>query len=93
MVRHGFTHFELEIEVYVVEVEVRPPFSSPVYGGSAVEDGEGGKRRKAPLRRAAHASSPVNGGGKQSDVFWIEERRLKDVALPTVMRKIVTHGL
>jgi A/G-specific adenine glycosylase len=93
VVRHGFTHFELEIEVYVAEVEARPPFSSHVYGGRAVEDGEGGKRRKAPLRRAAHASSPVNGGGKHSGVFWVEELRLKDAALPTVMRKIVTHGL
>jgi A/G-specific adenine glycosylase len=93
VVRHGFTHFELEIEVYVTEVEARPSFSSPVYGGSAVEDGEGGTSRKGPLRRAAHASSPVNGGGKMGDVFWIEERKLSDVALPTVMRKIVAHGL
>ena len=93
VVRHGFTHFELEVEVYVAEVEARPPISSPVYGGRAVEDGEGGKLRKGPLRRAAHASSPVNRGGKESGVFWVEERKLKDVALPTVMRKIVTHGL
>src|SRR6185312_7842061 len=64
VVRHGFTHFELEMEVYVADVGERPSFSSPVHGGSAVEDGEGGKSRKGPLRRAAHASSPVNGGGK-----------------------------
>ena len=91
VVRHGFTHFELEIEVYVADVKSRPPFSSPVYGGSAVEDGKGGKSRKGPLRPRAAGSSPVNGGGKQSDVFWVEEKKLKDVALPTVMRKIVAH--
>jgi A/G-specific adenine glycosylase len=92
VVRHGFTHFELEIEVYVAEVETRLSFSSPVHGGSAVEDGEGGKSRKSPLRRAARASSPVNGGGKQSDVFWVEGDKLKDAALPTVMRKILDHS-
>src|SRR4029079_11481000 len=27
VVRHGFTHFELEIEVYVAEVDARPSFS------------------------------------------------------------------
>ena len=64
VVRHGFTHFELEIEVYVAEVDARPSFSSP-----------------------------VNGGGKPNNVFWVEERKLKDVALPTVMRKIVAAVL
>jgi hypothetical protein len=77
----------------VADVKSRPSLSSPVYGGSAAEGGEGGKSRESPLRRAAHASSPVNGGGKRSDVFWVEEGKLKDVALPTVMRKIVAHAL
>jgi A/G-specific adenine glycosylase len=93
VVRHGFTHFELEIEVYVVEVDKRSAFSSPVYGGRAVEDGEGGKPRKDPLHSATRSTSPVNGGGKMSDVFWVEEKKLKDVALPTVMRKIVAHAI
>ncbi|HUO02787.1 MAG TPA: A/G-specific adenine glycosylase [Rhizomicrobium sp.] len=53
LVRHGFTHFELEVEVYFVELAKRP---------------------KAPGQ-------------------WIESNRLGDVALPTVMRKIVAHGL
>jgi A/G-specific adenine glycosylase len=53
IVRHGFTHFELETEVYVAEVSKRPSFK-----------GE-----------------------------WIAFERLRDVALPTVMRKIVEHGL
>ena len=53
IVRHGFTHFELEIEVYVAEIEKRPKTK-----------GE-----------------------------WIAVERLGSVALPTVMRKIVEHGL
>jgi A/G-specific adenine glycosylase len=53
IVRHGFTHFELETEVYVAEFARRPKFK-----------GE-----------------------------WIAADRLREVALPTVMRKIVEHGL
>jgi A/G-specific adenine glycosylase len=53
IVRHGFTHFELETEVYVAEFAKRPKFK-----------------------------------GK-----WIAADRLREVALPTVMRKIVEHGL
>lgn len=53
IVRHGFTHFELEVEVYVVDV----------------------------VRRAA-------GQGR-----WIAASALKDAALPTVMRKMIEHGL
>ena len=53
LVRHGFTHFELEIEVYVAELPKRP---------------------KAQGR-------------------WVPANNLRDVALPTVMRKIVEHGL
>ncbi len=86
IVRHGFTHFELEIEVYV---------SPPVYGGSAAAGGEGGGRKR-PLRLARKRSldtSPVNGGGKECELFWIEEIKLRDAALPTIMRKIITHAL
>jgi A/G-specific adenine glycosylase len=53
IVRHGFTHFELEIEVYAAVVTKRP---------------------KTPGE-------------------WIARERLGAVALPTVMRKIVEHGL
>jgi A/G-specific adenine glycosylase len=52
-VRHGFTHFELETEVYVAQVARRPGFKGD----------------------------------------WIAAEKLGDVALPTVMRKIVEHGL
>jgi A/G-specific adenine glycosylase len=53
LVRHGFTHFELEIEVYSAEMARRP---------------------KTPGR-------------------WVLSDGLGEVALPTVMRKIVEHGL
>jgi A/G-specific adenine glycosylase len=53
IVRHGFTHFELETEVYVAEVSRRPKFKGD----------------------------------------WIATERLGEVALPTVMRKMVEHAL
>ncbi len=53
IVRHGFTHFELEIEVYFADVAKRP----------------------------------------ETKGEWIARDRLSNVALPTVMRKIVEHGL
>jgi A/G-specific adenine glycosylase len=59
VVRHGFTHFELEIEVYFSEVAKRP-------------------RLARPARLAAR---------------WVLRGELANVALPTVMRKIVEHGL
>ena len=51
--RHGFTHFELEIEVYFADLASRPK---------------------------------TNGQ-------WVASAKLREVALPTVMRKIVEHGL
>jgi A/G-specific adenine glycosylase len=53
IVRHGFTHFELEIEVYASTVPKRP----------------------------------------KTKGNWIAAEKLGEVALPTVMRKIVEHGL
>jgi A/G-specific adenine glycosylase len=53
VVRHGFTHFELEIEVYAAAVSRRPKVTGQ----------------------------------------WVPAANLREVALPTVMRKIVEHGL
>ncbi len=53
IVRHGFTHFELEIEVYATTVSRRPKATGQ----------------------------------------WTPRKKLREVALPTVMRKIVEHGL
>lgn len=52
-VRHGFTHFELEIEVYAATLVRRPRVEGQ----------------------------------------WVPADQLREVALPTVMRKIVEHGL
>ena len=52
-VRHGFTHFELEIEVYAAALPKRPVFKGR----------------------------------------WVAQEQLRDVELPTVMRKIVEHAL
>jgi A/G-specific adenine glycosylase len=53
IVRHGFTHFELEIEVYVAQPAKRPRTKS----------------------------------------IWVARARFGDVALPTVMRKVIAHAL
>jgi A/G-specific adenine glycosylase len=53
LVRHGFTHFELEIEVYAAEFAKRPKIAGR----------------------------------------WVAIAELPEVALPTVMRKIVEQGL
>ncbi|HWC62525.1 MAG TPA: A/G-specific adenine glycosylase [Rhizomicrobium sp.] len=53
LVRHGFTHFELEMEVYAATLSKRPKTK-----------GE-----------------------------WVAAEKLREVALPTVMRKLVEHGL
>ena len=53
IVRHSFTHFHLEIEVYVGRFTRRPKF----------------------------------------DGMWVTRRKLGATALPTVMKKLVHHGL
>ena len=52
VVRHGFTHFELEIEVYIATLGRHP----------------------------------------YTDGSWTPRERLGDVALPTVMRKVLAHA-
>jgi A/G-specific adenine glycosylase len=99
VVRHGFTHFELEIEVYVAEVLARPKHINichPRPSDAKRSEGKGTQASKSA--RTQPPGSPSLGLLTQSSpgmtgVFWVEEQRLKDVALPTVMRKIVTHGL
>jgi A/G-specific adenine glycosylase len=53
LVRHGFTHFELEMEVYTATLTKRPKTKGQ----------------------------------------WIAADKLRAVALPTVMRKLVEHGI
>lgn len=53
IVRHGFTHFELEIEVYATDLAKRP----------------------------------------EAEGQWVARNDLRSSALPTVMRKILSHAL
>ncbi|HKU64669.1 MAG TPA: NUDIX domain-containing protein [Rhizomicrobium sp.] len=105
IVRHGFTHFELEIEVYVAEAKVHPPLE----GGSKMPkafSGRGEKTAKAPspknpraVREDFSASTGRTGlrarpsDPSRGEAKWVLAEKLRDVALPTVMRKIVEHGL
>ena len=126
VVRHGFTHFELEIEVWVA-------LFGPAYGeGNAhtfspppcgevgeparltdasclCEPGGGPHPRPAPpptrnsvarrkrqdradvTARAEISTSPQGGGEVEGK--WIAVSELPNVALPTVMRKIIAHAI
>lgn len=88
LVRHGFTHFELEVEVWV-------SLSPPVHGGSVrrskAKPDEGGKHPppiSSVAARRKKSASPSRGEAK-----WIAISELHAVALPTVMRKIIAHAL
>jgi A/G-specific adenine glycosylase len=74
IVRHGFTHFELEIEVYSTEVNKHPRLSWPSLTRPSM-DGR------------------LKDGHDKLGVRWVSRDELSNVALPTVMRKIVEHGL
>jgi A/G-specific adenine glycosylase len=92
IVRHGFTHFELEVEVYVAEVRKHPPleggskFAQQISGRGEV--GTNPSPKNSRDKRANFSASPSRGEAK-----WIPAEKLRAVALPTVMRKIVEHGL
>jgi len=124
VVRHGFTHFELEIEVWEAAVEARPKSFHDCHSRpSRARRGEGkgtqveevvralkGKQIQAETRRRRGKSetldkndaaftpgSPSLGAAGASpgmtEVFWVAPEKLGSVALPTVMRKIITHAL
>lgn len=112
LVRHGFTHFELEIEVYVVEVGEA---SSPLRPSPLADAHVAGHLPRTRGRNSLHVldrlSSPASGGGAGTGVKpvtaegeayfanltqearWVPIAELGDAALPTVMRKILAHGL
>ena len=85
IVRHGFTHFELEIEVYVAEVAKQPSLSWPANAGHP-----GGTSTKSTKKKM---DGPNKSGHDKLEVRWIPHKALASVELPTVMRKIVEHGL
>ena len=104
IVRHGFTHFELEIEVYSVEVSQRPkhirtchprPSEAKRNEGKGTQASKSGKSETPGSSHAAATKSLgllTQSSPGMTGVFWVEERKLKDAALPTVMRKIVSHS-
>ncbi len=91
IVTHGFTHFELEIEVYVAEI-AGSPLSSPASRASA-RRGKGTQATKSERSLTPGSPSPRNAphcsAGDDSGV-WVAD--LATVALPTVMKKIVAHA-
>jgi len=125
IVRHGFTHFELEIEVYVADVAKRPTHlcHPRLSAAKAARGGEpaapiGRERvrgtRESPANAASKSERPDGDpGGKQKRggnhlgslpsaretraspgmTRWVDAGDLYKVELPTVMRKIVEHGL
>jgi A/G-specific adenine glycosylase len=100
IVRHGFTHFELEIEVWTTTCHPPPERaarrgsrSSHLDGDEELAPSRSVKTTKAsapgsPSPRGAALARPGMTGG-----FWVAREKLGEVALPTVMRKIITHAL
>jgi A/G-specific adenine glycosylase len=101
IVRHGFTHFELEIEVYVADVGFPSPFTGQVSRAKRVT--EGVSARDSPPSAASGGRSPRKLGRKpkgdvsrppaMTSLVWIAQNELSRAALPTVMRKIIVHAL
>ena len=85
IVRHGFTHFELETEVYVADVTQHPPLSWPANAGHPV-----GSKKRSDRKKLDGPDKP---GHDRLEVRWVPRNDLHKVELPTVMRKIVEHAL
>lgn len=81
IVRHGFTHFELEVEVWFAEVKQqchpRP---------TSLSEAKTGRGRGPRSLNSADA-------GDLAPVYWVEIDNLGSVALPTVMRKIIAQAI
>ncbi len=106
IVRHGFTHFELEVEVYVANVDKRPrtirachPRPSDGRERQPKDALRGEKDQGGALSRKqdrpgslslARAYGPPS-SNVMPEMLWTTD--LDNAALPTVMRKIVFHAL
>jgi A/G-specific adenine glycosylase len=96
VVTHGFTHFELEIEVYAADVAKRPAdiyLCHPRPSAAKRSEGEGIQVDRPgsidpPGSPSLDALTRVSPG--MTGVFWADD--LSAVALPTVMKKIVEHA-
>ncbi len=80
VVRHVFTHFPLELAVYVAKVQINKVQSGKVQSGTA----QSGKIQSAKIQSA---SAPPPG------MRWAKLTTLEDEALPSLMRKVVAHAL
>ncbi len=95
VVRHGFTHFVLEIEVYVADAS---PLSSPASRakarrGTPQRQRAGTQVAQPPDVAAPGSPSPRDATHRSAgdDSFlWVGD--LQSVALPTVMKKILHHA-
>ena len=96
IVRHGFTHFELEVEVYVADVAKRPTLSChPRTSAALAARGEGdpGRQKRRGSESLASLSSARETRASPGMTRWVKAADIYNVELPTVMRKIVEHGL
>ena len=99
VVRHGFTHFELEIEVYIVDRTTRPQKINLCHSrpsDAQRREGKGTQVSKPGVRSTPGSPSlgaQTRASPGMTEFFWIEESRLGDAALPTIMRKIIAHAL
>ena len=96
IVHHGFTHFELEIEVYAAEVAKRPthlchPRRTRAIA-SAREGDPGSQKRRSPESLGSLPSARET-RASPGMTRWVKADDLHSVALPTVMRKIIEHGV
>jgi A/G-specific adenine glycosylase len=97
-VRHGFTHFELEIEVYVAEVTRRPTHIQLCHSrpsDASTSRGEGNPGGQTPEMLDDRGPLPSSREARASPgmTMWVAQANLPTAALPTVMRKIIAHAL
>jgi A/G-specific adenine glycosylase len=85
IVRHGFTHFELEIEVWTTDVKKFHAETRRRGASHAILDGDADEAGRHSLRDSA---SP-----REITPIWVPIEKLGSVALPTVMRKIIAHAI
>jgi A/G-specific adenine glycosylase len=99
IVHHGFTHFELEIEVYAAEITARPKQIKDCHSRpSDAQHREGkGTHVSTPRSRSTSGSPSLDPLTRASpgmtELLWVENAGLSEVALPTIMRKIISHAL
>jgi A/G-specific adenine glycosylase len=95
VVRHGFTHFELEIEVYEAQVAKRPDLVWDCHSRPSRATRGEGKGTQVPHTNTAQSPGspslgpPMRASPGMTEGIWIAEGDLAHAALPTVMRKIV----